>query len=303
MGANRNKLPPKEDPREEVRRDWQGAVLLSDEIKYYCTQMDPPLIHPFEENALEPASYHLHLGEKCRVDGKDQNLSIDNPRLTIPPHGLAIVTTRETVSIPGFLIARWNLKVKKVYQGLVWVGSPQVDPGYVGNLFCPLYNLSTEAVHLELGETLFTIDFVRTTRYDESKGCKLWEPSPDRPTTSFGPLDTLPLKSAPKQQFDDMKNVLKATEEKVERFQSRIDTFQAITFTVLGIIVAALSFIGLYQFGGLGIKTPECWRITTWIIVLVAILALTSVLVYAGIQTIRGNKKKGNPNDGKDNKL
>lgn len=302
METNEKKTPLKKDPRDEVCRGWQGAVLLCDEIKYYCTQVDPPLIHPFEEEDLQPASYRLHLGEKCRVDGEDQELSIDKPRLTIPPHGLAVVTTLEKLNIPGFLIARWNLKVKKVYQGLLWVGGPQVDPGYTGNLFCPLYNLSTKEVHLELREALFTIDFVRTTSYDESKGCKLWEPKEGRPTNSFGPLDTLPLRSGVKQDVEDMKNCLKDSEKKVEYFQSRIDTFQVITFTVLGIIVASLAFMGVSQFGGLSTKPPSCWQIATWLIVLVSILILTGVLAYAGVQTMCRNKKNGDPN-GKNNKL
>jgi len=300
MEANEEKSPLKEDPREEVRRDWQGAVLLRDEIRYYCTQ-DPPLVHPFDDKYLKPASYHLRLGEKCRVNGEDVELTTTKPRLTIPPHGIAVVTTFERVNIPGFLIARWNLKVKKVYQGLVWVGSLQVDPGYSGNLFCPLYNLSTESVHLELGETLFTVDFVRTTPYDESKGCTLWQGHPDRPTDSFGYLDTLPLKSAPKKQFDEMRDDLKASKETVEHFQSRIDIFQVITFTVLGIIVAALSYVALSGVGGLSNENPPWWQVATWIIVLLAILTLTGVLTCAVVKTMHRNKKKGDPN-GKTNK-
>ena len=294
MEANKKALHLKEDPRKEVRRGWQGAVLLCDEIKYYCTQVDPPLIHPFKEEDLQPASYRLHLGKKCRVDGEDQELSTDRSGLTIPPHGLAVVTTNERVSIPGFLIARWNLKVKKVYQGLLWVGSLQVDPGYVGNLFCPLYNLSADAVHLKLGEALFTIDFVRTTPYDESKGCTLWKSDPDRPTDSVGLLDALPLRSGVKQELEEMQKGLKDSKERLERFQSRIDTFQVITFTVLGIIVAAIAFVSTSQFSVLSTETPSNWQIATWIIVLSAILLLTGVLTYAGVQTIHRNKKNGN---------
>jgi len=68
-----------------------------------------------------------------------------------------------------------------VYKGLVWVGSLQVDPGYRGYLFCPLYNLSDKEQELTYKEPLLTIDFVRTTLLDESKGCELWKPQTDRP--------------------------------------------------------------------------------------------------------------------------
>lgn len=234
---------------------------------------------------MKPASYHLRLGAKCRVDGEDLELSETHPRLTIQPHGIAIVTTLETVNIPAFLIARWNLKVKKVYEGLVWVGGAQVDPGYSGNLFCPLYNLSNIPVHLEFGETLFTIDFVRTTLYDESKGCRLLEL--DRPTDSLGALDKIPLRSAPKEQFDDMRKQLNATEEALDRFQSRIDGFQGITFAVLGIIIAALSFVSVSQFTDMRVANPSGWQIATWIIVLVSILAMTGTLAYGAIKILR----------------
>ncbi len=294
MAANGEKDPLKKDPRDKVWRSWQGAVLLRDEIEYYCNQ-NPPLIDPFDKKKyLKPASYHLRLGEKCNVDGKDQTLSPDKPTLTIRPHGLAVVSTYEKVNIPGFLIARWNLKVKKVYEGLLWVGGPQVDPGYSGVLCAPLYNLSTKSVHLKYGEPLFTIDFVRTTLYDDSKGCKLWES--DRPTDSCAYLNAPPLESGVSQDLHEMEKALKDYREKMERFQSRIDEFQVITFTVLGIIVAALSFMGASQFGGLNTEKPSDWQIATWIIVLASIFILICILAYAAIRIMDRNKKKGDSN-------
>jgi deoxycytidine triphosphate deaminase len=281
--SNREHL--KKDPDPNIWSNWQGSVLLRDEIKRYCM---PPinLITPFDENKyLKPASYHLRLGSKCRVDGKDIELSEDKPRLTILPHGIAVVSTLERLNIPGFLIARWNLKVKRVYEGLVWVGGAQVDPGYSGNLFCPLYNLSNEPVHLDLGNTLFTIDFVRTTVYDESKGCSLIEL--DRPTDSLGALDKIPLKSAPKEQFDEMKKQLNEMQASLQNFQSRIDSFQGITFAVLGIIIAALSFVSVSQFTDMRTRNPSEWQIATWIIVLVAILTLTGILAYAVLNILK----------------
>ncbi|MBA7689358.1 dCTP deaminase, dUMP-forming [subsurface metagenome] len=220
------------DPRDEEWKNWQGAVLLRDEIREYCKK-DPKLIDPFvdDEKFLKPASYHLRLGDRCRVNGEDRNLSAGDPVLKIPRHGIATVRTLEKVNIPGFLIARWNLKVKKVYKGLVWVGSLQVDPGYTGYLFCPLYNLSNEEQRLEYRETLFTIDFVRTT-----KGCELWKSDPSRSTESLGALDTDRLKSAPFEQFEKM-------DDDIEDMRSEIRRFQQVIFIVLAIIIAAVAAI------------------------------------------------------------
>ncbi len=257
------------DPRDEVWANWHGAVLLRDEIREYCKN-DPKLIDPFvdDKKFLKPASYHLRLGNRCRVDGEDRNLSAGDPVLKIPPHGIAVVRTLEKVNIPGFLIARWNLKVKKVYKGLVWVGSLQVDPGYSGYLFCPLYNLSNEEQRLEFEETLFTIDFVRTTFYDESKGCELWKPDPRRPTDCLGALDTDRLESAPKKEFDKM-------DAAIEGMKKEIRGFQGVVFVVLAIIVTALTIIATLAATG----NWEMAGNTGWLPIFLSILALIIALI------------------------
>ena len=265
----------------------EGSVLLSDRIKDLCKK-SPPLIDPFDEKYLKPASYHLRLGSECRVNGKDITLSDKQPTLEIPPHGMAVVSTYEKINLPHFLIARWNLKVKLVYKGLLWVGGAQIDPGYQGYLSAPLYNLSIKPVVLKYKEPIFTIDFVKTTNFDESK-CKIWES--DRPTNRpdvFKYLDSPPMKSGVADDIDYMKRQLK----KIDDFQTRIDTFQTITFTILGIIIATLSFLGMSKFGGLGSPQPTWWQIVTWIIVLVAILILTCCLAYVVIQVYKRDKEK-----------
>jgi len=276
----------KKDPDPSTWESWQGAVLLRDEIDRYCRE-PIKLITPFDPKCLKPAAYHLRLGAKCRVDGKDYDLSENKRVLRIPRHSIAIVRTLEWLNIPGFLIARWNLRVRMVYKGLVWVGSLQVDSGYQGYLMCPLYNLSNKEQELVYEEPLFTIDFVRTTRFDEAKGCELCMSQPARPVDSFDELDHQGLESAPAAEFREMKAEMDKSIDKVQQFQSRIDNFQAITFTVLGIIVAALTFVSVSQFTDMSVRNPPPWQIATWIVVLLSILALTGVLAYAGIKALK----------------
>lgn len=111
-----------EDPRKNVQAMWQGAVLLSDEIKFYATQKqkEQRLIDPFDENHLKPASYDLTLGSECRLGGKPILLDEKRPYLEIPPYEVAVISTNERLNIPRFLIGRWNLRVKFVYEGLLW---------------------------------------------------------------------------------------------------------------------------------------------------------------------------------------
>ena len=69
----------------------------------------------------------------------------------------------------------------------------------------------------------------------------------------------------------------------VDNFQSRIDSFQVITFAVLGIIVAALAFVGVSSFTDLSWANPSKWQIATWVVMLSAIVIMTVVLAIASI--------------------
>lgn len=151
------------------------GVLLSDEIERYVAWFR--LIDPFDCNNLDPAAYKLTVGDECAVGGEKKELC-DEPnknKITIPPFEVAVIKTHETVNLPRFLIARWNIYITLAYEGLVWVGGPQVDPGYVGHLFCPVYNLSDKEVTLRLHDTIAIIDFIKTTSFKNEKYLFGWD--------------------------------------------------------------------------------------------------------------------------------
>ena len=143
------------------------TVLLADEIHKLCVDengspIDKPLIEPFHVSRLRPASYQLTLGDQAHVGGKHIQLDDRHP-IVLEPHQVAVVSTSETVRIPRNIIARWSLRVTNIYEGLLWTGGPQVDPGWEGPLFCPVYNLAERTVVLKYQDPLFTMDFTRTT--------------------------------------------------------------------------------------------------------------------------------------------
>lgn len=160
LEALRAKRPPFDD--------FPGnGVVLSDGIEFYCRQFD--LICPFEKSNVKPANYKLSVGDEYVIGGEIRVLA-DQPgrnKIVIPSFEVAVIKTWETLNIPRFLIARWNIRVALAYKGLLWVGGPQVDAGYVGHLFCPIYNLSDKEVVLSLRESIAVIDFVKTTRFTE----------------------------------------------------------------------------------------------------------------------------------------
>ena len=236
---------PLDDPR--YHQDaYPGAILLSDQIEYYIRELDLPLIQnpdgsPLSgdeiELCLDAASYKLRLGNEANVGGDWFPISSDKP-LILPPHQVAVVKTHEIVNIPRFLIARWNLRVKWVYEGLLWTGGPQVDPGWEGNLYCPIYNLADRQVVIPHKERFFTMDFARTTpvhRTPPSYGyiSKLHTGSR---TKSLQAHDQSRLRSAP---FDSLKK-LENLDTKTVGLDARITNFSSLTFLVLAVVIAAI---------------------------------------------------------------
>jgi deoxycytidine triphosphate deaminase len=138
------------------------GLLTAPRITSLC-QQTPPMIDPFEEQLLRPAGYNLTLGDLCQVNGKDARLTPEKPTLIIPPNSLVFVAMRQVIRLPHYVAARFNLAIELVYQGVLLGTGPQVDPGFVGVLSCPLYNLSNNRIQIHRGDHIATIDFVKTS--------------------------------------------------------------------------------------------------------------------------------------------
>jgi len=219
----------KEDPRfPRASKSWCGSVLLRNEIRYYVSNHDLIDHESFNEDNLKPANYDLTLGSECRLGGKPIILDDKNKYLKIPPFEVAVVSTREKLRLPLFLIGRWNIRVKYAYEGLLWVGGPQVDPGYEGHLYAPIYNLSNRTVILELFQPFATIDFVRTTPYTKNSGPPFEMARKD----TISAHDVHQLSSGPLEE-----------RRRTQRLEKRMDTFQATVFPLIALIFTALAII------------------------------------------------------------
>lgn len=229
-----------------------GAVLLSDQIEFYIKNLDPPLlenpsrsgIEDIElEDCLDTASYKLRLGDEAHVGGTWVQVSRDQP-LVLSPHQVAIVKTHEVVNIPRFLIARWNLRVQWVYEGLLWVGGPQVDPGWQGELYCPIYNLAEREIVIKYLDRVFTMDFTRTTPVHEnnaSYGFRTKTHEYARPKSLQG-HDIHRLRSGPFEALSTLATL-----------DTRVNSFISLTFLALAVMIGAIGVVASLSGGGAAI--------------------------------------------------
>lgn len=216
------------------------GILLSDQITYFAQTHH--MITPFKKELLKPAGYELTVGDEYFMSGQYMPLE---GHVTIQPFEVAVIKTGERVRLPRFMIARWNIRVKHAYAGLLWVGGPQVDPGYAGYLFCPIYNLSDKPVTLYKGHELALMDFSRTTQFD-----------PNKPKDELVRYP-LPPKRVILEEFEiiDFQSALfTQAGRKLEEFEDALKTLEGrfIQFTQIsfGVFAMALTLLAIYSKAG-----------------------------------------------------
>lgn len=186
---------------------------------------------------LKPAGYRLTVGKDFAIGGEVHHLKKGKKeKMIIDPFQCAILSTAERINMPRFLIGRWNLRVKLVYKGLLWLGGPQVDPGYCGNLFCPIFNLSNKPVEFKLGQKMALIDFVRTTNYNKGKSKEYRRPPKRKTIWDYNTKLESALFTEVGERIDEMQKDL-------NHFQARLNGFMTTIITVLSILIAVISIV------------------------------------------------------------
>ncbi len=266
----------------EVKEDTDGGapgVLSTREIRRYVKNFG--LICPFKEDHLKGASYYLSLGDEYALQGKKGKLQdeLGEDELTIPPFQVTIIKTKEIINMPRFLIGRWNIRVTKAYQGLLWVGGPQVDPGWVGHLFCPIYNLSDEDVILKKGDQIATMDFVRTTDFNpklEKEYVKFPRAEARKTIDDYNWRLRSGLYSMGQQRIDEIEKKIST----VATISSISLAVIAVLFTLFGILVTSIDKLEV---------SPPLWVYPSVGLSMVALIV--SVLGRFGAMTRSGHSK------------
>jgi len=217
----------------------EHGVLLAEKIKYYSNNGN--LIQPFSENQLKVSGYKLTAGDEWVMDGRIYSFlnPKDPPEIRIPPFQVVVIKTHETIVMPRFLIGRWNIKVGQAYRGLLWVGGPQVDAGYRGHLFCPIYNLSKNEVVVRRKEEIALIDFVKTTPFNHSNLSK--DKTHRYPFPEIFIIEDYKATDLISALYTEVGQRLKNYDQEISKTERHVFTFSQITFGVLAFVVAALA--------------------------------------------------------------
>jgi deoxycytidine triphosphate deaminase len=160
------------DPLTDDINVQAGAVLRAEVIRRYVEDFNLIIDQDhFSESALKGASYTMlpapNDAWEVVKDGSLNSLKTGTDEgeqyYIVPKNSLVFIRLRQTLRMPFYLIARFNLKISYVYQGLLLGTGPQIDPGYTGRIYIPLHNLTNEPVHVFVNDTFVSFDFVRTT--------------------------------------------------------------------------------------------------------------------------------------------
>ena len=250
--------------KEDLLPNMSG-VLLSQNIKYLS--VEGKMIQPFDEDFLKPAAYMLRIGPKFAKGDPPQEFENNNGVIRLEPFEVAILSTYEIVNLPYNIIARWNLRVDMVYKGLLWTGALQVDPGWCGPLYCPIYNLSDKPVDLFYKEKFVTMDFVKTTNVKYENITKY---------TKRGKAVNLRdyeynLRSALVSEAADK---IKSMESDLNKFHTRLDSYISIIFAILAILITAFSIFFTSTENVSDVNFATWFKI--WMI-FISIIAITSL--------------------------
>lgn len=155
------------DPYPEIDSSLLNA---EDIVKYILTT---GMLDPFEPEKLKGAIYTCTFsGNYLKYNDNNEceaySLS-DDEELTIKPNSISYLEISTFFQIPLYLVLRFNLQVQHVYKGLLLGTGPIVDPGFVGRLYIPLHNFTSNTYIIRKNADLISVEFTKLSIKDDWK--------------------------------------------------------------------------------------------------------------------------------------
>lgn len=190
----------------------------------------PPLIEDFENASLQGASYDMRLGAAYIKEGKELNLTDENPTLVIEPGDFVVLSTFEKINMPLNLIGHNGIMSPWAKRGIVSLFSPQIDPGFSGFLIVPVFNAGDASISISFKNEVFTVEFVKTDKA-----------APDGWAQRFGPQNKMPAPASPnavrpnlidikksEHAIEEMNEKLKVMDAQIKEFEKEVSYLKGV---------------------------------------------------------------------------
>lgn len=144
-----------------------GEALLNsvDLLRYLLTV---GIVEPFHVKNIKGVTYQCtfsgeaHQFNQTNKCMEEINLD-DTDELILEKNSITYLRIQEKFHVPEYMILRFNLSVSNAYKGLLLGTGPIVDPGFEGNLFIPLHNLTGNDYVIKKGAPLIRVEFTKLT--------------------------------------------------------------------------------------------------------------------------------------------
>lgn len=148
------------------------ALLNSVDLLMYLLKVG--IVEPFDINKLKGVTYQCTFsGEAHRFNqdsGCMEEINLDDTgELILAKNSITYLKIEEKFHVPEYMVLRFNLSVSNAYKGLLLGTGPIVDPGFEGNLFIPLHNLTGNEYVIKKGAPLIRVEFTKLSRHIDWK--------------------------------------------------------------------------------------------------------------------------------------
>lgn len=147
------------DPLPEI----QPALLNSADILKYVILTG--MIEDFDCKDLSGATYSCRITGEYVAYNKDKQQCSGKAQekfeIEIAPNSITYVAIKNIFRIPNYIALRFNLRVSHVYKGLLLGTGPIIDPGFVGQIYIPLHNLTSNTYYIKAGAELISVEFTK----------------------------------------------------------------------------------------------------------------------------------------------
>ncbi len=231
-------------------------ILTDTDIRATCAASGGGItIEPFDDAALQPASYDLRVGPEAASSKRQKVVDLAAEAfVNIEPGDFVIVSTHEVLELDAWHVGRFGLMSKHARRGLIATVGPQIDPGFHGRLFVGLTNLSTKAISLAHRELFLSTEFHRLDKPAESvyggphQG--LTEMSPDQirdvmEREYLSQSDMMRTLQALVSTVDGLEHTVDGLQSTVGALNHRLPLWLGLFLTLFsGIVAAIVAYVG-----------------------------------------------------------